>query len=548
MFNTQLILRGLPMILLALLALPAGAQSFRVQCPTNTITHPAALNNNNAEPIYIGPTTFTSTNTTTPANGYLVPSGKVNGAIKCQQIGGGEGYATMGDGTQTYMFSFGPLSGMADMANGLPGTQFPTVFNTPYSGAPLRPGDPATTDRPDQPAVLSTPLIGPGFTYNGAIGQVPDLDNGSIIDGHVDPRQIMDVGVMNGNIPAPLMAIDEDDEFFLTLTNVGMIMRPDLFEQHTVHFHGYPNASAFYDGVPDASVAINIGASFTYYYLAPDAGTYFWHCHISPPEHLQMGMVGQIYVRPRQNRIAAGASLYAGLAAQQTDLRTACNSAADILCSNPLPADLGVLPGSGGSATVAKAGVLYAYNDGDGSTAYDVEYPLQIHGFDPNFHFVGMTFNPEGFADMKDKYFLLNGRSYPDTVTPGPLETQSADSVNHFSQPLPAIINIPAGKKALLRISDLDVTEYQTLASLGIPMQVIGYNAKLLRDQAGNNLYYNTNSITLAGGESLDVILDASDSIKYPSGSVFYLYTPNLDHLSNDAENFGGLMTEVHII
>ena len=62
----------------------------------------------------------------------------------------------------------------------------------------------------------------------------------------------------------------------------------------------------------------------------------------------------------------------------------------------------------------------YAYNDGDGSTAYDVEYPLQIHGFDPNFHFVGMTFNPEGFVDMKDKYFLLNGRSYPDTVTPGP--------------------------------------------------------------------------------------------------------------------------------
>ena len=27
-----------------------------------------------------------------------------------------------------------------------------------------------------------------------------------------------------------------------------------------------------------------------------------------------------------------------------------------------------------------------------------------------------MTFNPEGFADIKDKYFLLNGRSYPDTV------------------------------------------------------------------------------------------------------------------------------------
>ena len=60
-------------------------------------------------------------------------------------------------------------------------------------------------------------------------------------------------------------------------------------------------------------------------------------------------------------------------------------------------------------------------------------------------------------------------------------------------------------------------------------------------------MYYNTNSITLGGGESLDVILDASDTRCIQPGSVFYLYTPNLDHLSNDAENFGGLMTEVHI-
>ena len=511
----------LPIFLVCFATVAASAQSFRVQCPTSTITHPTAANNN-SEPAYNGPTTFTKSSA-----GYIVPNpSTVNGAIKCQQISGGDGYSTMGDGTQTYMFSFGPLSGITDIAKGLPGTQFPTVFNTPYSGPTLQPGDPATTG-------LAS------FDYNGAIGLVADGDNNNAIDGHVDPRQIMDVGVMNGNIPAPLMALDEDDEFFLTLTNVGMIMRPDLFEQHTVHFHGYPNASGFYDGVPDASVAINIGGSFTYYYLAPDAGTYFWHCHITPPEHLQMGMVGQIYVRPRQNRVPAGNSLYAALQQQQKDLRTACNSASDILCSNPLPATTN----SVGRAATGN----YAYNDGDGSTYYDIEYPLQIHGFDPNFHFVGMTFNPEGFADMKDKYFLLNGRSYPDTVTPGPLQTMTTDGSMHFSQPLPAIINIKAGQKALLRISDLDVTEYQTLASLGISMKVIAINAKLLRDQAGNNLYYNTNSITLAGGESLDVILDASDTTKYATGQVLYLYTPTLDHLSNDAENFGGLMTEVHI-
>jgi hypothetical protein len=609
--------RGIFVLLLSVAALPAMSQSFRVQCPYSTITHPATAATgavgptvaagpgkdvNSYEPPYTGPTTYT---TTDPNHlGYQYPSSSVNGAIKCQQISGGDGYSTMADGTQTFMYSFGPLSGLADIANGQPGTQFPDVFNATANSVALSvmPGDPATTDGTNDTGGLTYvqggslsltgayPAWSGSWTYNGAIGQITDalcqaepascVNNTpttpttgpfAYIDGHVDPRQIMDVGVMNGNIPAPLMAFDEDDEFFLTLTNVGMIMRPDLFEQHTVHFHGYPNASPFYDGVPDASVAINIGGSFTYYYLAPDAGTYFWHCHITPPEHLQMGMVGQLFVRPRQNRVPVGNSLYAGLQLQETDLRTACNTAADILCSNPLPAGgatvntaLQSTDTTGGStASNANYGqpYKYVYNDGDGSTAYDVEYPLQMHGFDPNFHFVGMTFNPEAFVDMKDKYFLLNGRSYPDTVSPGPQATQSSDGRMHYSQPLPSIINIPAGGRASLRIADLSVTEYSTLASLGVPMHVVGYNAKLLRDQEGNNLDYYTNSITIGGGESLDVILDASDAAciamggvagcaaaQWPSGSVFYLYTPQLDHLSNDAENFGGLMTEVHII
>jgi len=319
----------LPVFGLLFGALDAEAQSFRVQCPTSTPFHPLNAN------------------------------GTPNANIKCQQIAGGDGYATMGDGSTTYLFGFGPLSGLPDIYNGLPGTQVNSVFNTtfgPVTGTPS-----SLVGMPDG-----------NFTFEGAIGLTEDygLDpwaaglvylqgatvrtatgiysassdgtsgantptgtgtffdggvtwayQGTLLDGHVDARPIMDVGVMNANQPAPLIAIDEDDELFLTLTNVGMIMRPDLFEQHTVHFHGYPNASAFYDGVPDASIAINVGGSFTYYYLAPDAGTYFWHCHIAPPEHLQMGMVGQLYVRPRQNKVGvtngvvvpANASLYAAL-------------------------------------------------------------------------------------------------------------------------------------------------------------------------------------------------------------------------------------------
>ena len=45
------------------------------------------------------------------------------------------------------------------------------------------------------------------------------------------------------------------------------------------------------------------------------------------------------------------------------------------------------------------------------------------------------------------------------------------------------------------------------------------------------------------------VILDASKPEYANCTSAtpcrFYLYTPQLDHLSNDAENFGGMMTEI---
>src|SRR5213082_4328940 len=73
MFNT----RGwIALGLLSTFALPAMAQSFRVQCPTNTVTHPNPANNN-LEPTYVGPTyTGTTGYGTTPAhvNGAIVPA------------------------------------------------------------------------------------------------------------------------------------------------------------------------------------------------------------------------------------------------------------------------------------------------------------------------------------------------------------------------------------------------------------------------------------------------------------------------------------------
>ena len=70
----------LPLFLLGF-AGTVSAQSFRVQCPTSTITHPSNLHDNDSEPAYNAPTTLAP-----GTAGYQVPTANVNGAIKCQQI------------------------------------------------------------------------------------------------------------------------------------------------------------------------------------------------------------------------------------------------------------------------------------------------------------------------------------------------------------------------------------------------------------------------------------------------------------------------------
>src|SRR6201997_3562810 len=138
----------------------AWAQAFRVQCPATTSLHPAGAPTGQPFMGYV--------DIKDPATGLTYRSN--GGQIKCQQVSGGDGYATMGDGTQTYLFAFGPLSGLADISNGLPGTEFPNTFNT-VDGATLLAGDPATT--------VSS---GGTFTYNGAVGLTPNLDNGGALD------------------------------------------------------------------------------------------------------------------------------------------------------------------------------------------------------------------------------------------------------------------------------------------------------------------------------------------------------------------------------
>jgi FtsP/CotA-like multicopper oxidase with cupredoxin domain len=312
------------------------------------------------------------------------------------------------------------------------------------------------------------------------------------------------------------------------MTNVGMLIRPDLFDPHTVHFHGFPNASSVFDGVPDASVSINMGASITYYYLAKDAGTYMYHCHVEATEHMQMGMLGNLYVRPIQNRLPDGTVL-------GSHIHSNLDYDPVLGLDDPLVGD------------------KYVYNDGDGSTIYDVEYPIQLGSFDPEFHDASLLVQPLPFANMWDRYPMLNGRGYPDTANPAALPAP-AENGGIPSQVESSLITATAGEKILLRLSNLNITVSHNLISPSIPMTVVGMDSRELRSADGTTpLHYDTNSVKLGGGMSADVILDTNGSDGLPGTAddvapgTYYVYAANLNYLSNYNEDFGGMMTEIVI-
>ena len=170
----------------------------------------------------------------------------------------------------------------------------------------------------------------------------------------------------------------EGKQVYLTLSNVGMLMRPDLFDPHSVHFHGYPNARADLRRRADVHDLDQHGLEPDL--LLPDAepGTYMYHCHVEATEHMQMGMLGNLYITPAQDGTPLGT------------------------CAGGAPC------------------TQFAYNDGDGSTGYDVDVPIQISGFDRDFHELHLAVQPLPFALMVDTYPMLNGRGYPDTVNPAP--------------------------------------------------------------------------------------------------------------------------------
>lgn len=92
-----------------------------------------------------------------------------------------------------------------------------------------------------------------------------------------------------GQVPGPLVRVRQGERVRRRFVN-------SLPQASTVHWHGIRIDNAM-DGVPELTqAAVPPGGSFLYDFVAPDAGTYWYHAHNRTWEQLARGLYGALIV------------------------------------------------------------------------------------------------------------------------------------------------------------------------------------------------------------------------------------------------------------
>ncbi len=200
--------------------------------------------------------------------------------------------------------------------------------------------------------------------------------------------------------PGPILCVNQGD-------TVTIVLKNNLPEDVSIIFPGQENVLA--GGVPSqpvfglgnellsmAPVAPANGGTITYSFIASEPGTYQYESGTNPAVQVQMGLFGLLVVRPSMNT----------------------------------------------------ATETFAYNKTDTQYNPDAEFAMILSEIDPVIHSaVQQGFTPDMNAYLP-RYFLINGRSFPDTIAPNnapwlpaqPYSSLVHITVNDATNPLPALV------------------------------------------------------------------------------------------------------------
>jgi FtsP/CotA-like multicopper oxidase with cupredoxin domain len=290
--------------------------------------------------------------------------------------------------------------------------------------------------------------------------------------------------------PAPILGFKQDTDVKITLTNLGLVGRPDLTDSHTIHWHGFRAPVALMDGVPEVSIAVPVQRQFTYFYRPHDAGTYMYHCHFEDVEHVQMGMTSIVFVRP-------------------------------------------------------SSGNKLAYNDA--STAFDREFAILLNEIWTTMHDNDEQIQESIHTNYKPNYFTLNGRCYPQTILPSKEPTLP-------SQPISSLVQCNPGERVLLRLANLGYQQHAMqlpgipMKVVGEDATLLN-NAGTDLSYAANTIYMGPGEArdVIFTAPAYDVGRP-SGSDALGSHNVYFFKNRSAWKLSNDgASGPGGMMTEVRV-
>ncbi len=105
----------------------------------------------------------------------------------------------------------------------------------------------------------------------------------------IAPGQAVDAWTYGGRIPGPLIRLRVNDRLIVHFTNA-------LPEPTTVHWHGL-RVPLRMDGVPGISQPpVKPGESFTYDFVVPDAGLFWYHPHVMSAAQVGFGLYGALLV------------------------------------------------------------------------------------------------------------------------------------------------------------------------------------------------------------------------------------------------------------
>src|SRR5688572_6688925 len=114
-----------------------------------------------------------------------------------------------------------------------------------------------------------------------------------VVQWETEPGKFVTGWAYNGMVPGPQIRVREGERVRVTLKN-------ELPESTSIHFHGL-EIPIDQDGVPFITQPpIKPGASYTYEFTVPNAGSHMYHSHHNAAKQVLLGLLGAFIVEPKQ--------------------------------------------------------------------------------------------------------------------------------------------------------------------------------------------------------------------------------------------------------